>query len=295
MMKLAILGAENSHAWFFAQAVAPKEGKGLFDDIELLGVYADETTEEGQIGIKKVKEMSSCTTFAKHYNDFVDEADVVMVTARHGANHLKFAKEYIKKGIPVWVDKPITCSVEDVKEMISLAKENNTFLIGGSGLPYIDQMKKLAAVAKENMETLSGGHVTAPVKMENPYGNFWFYTQHLVQMITSVFGYEIKSVCAHKTSKGVQAVYHYDNFDVSAFFGSGYSVTIYKDEYSLVSEEVDLGDDFYTVEIKAFYKNLKNGKSDYTDREFTMPVYVLDATIRSFEENKEIVIENPYK
>lgn len=295
MTKLAILGAENSHAWFFSQAIAPKEGKGLFDDIELLGVYADENTEEGQFGIEKMKEMSACTTFAKHYNDFLDDADVIMVTARHGANHLKFAKEYIKKGIPVWVDKPITCSVDDLNEMMSLAKEHNCMLFGGSGLPYTDGIKKLASFAKENMAELKGGHVTAPVNMENPYGDFWFYTQHLVQMITSVFGYEVKSVSAQKCVNGVNAVYHYDNYDVSAFYGSGYSVTIYKNGFELVCEEVVLGDDFYTKEIMAFYQNLKNKKSDYTDREFTMPVYLLDATIRAFENNEEIKIENPYK
>ncbi len=295
MMKLAILGAENSHAWFFAQAINPKDGKGLFDDVELLGAYADENTEEGRFGIEKMKEMSACTNFAKHYNDFLDDADVVMVTARYGANHLKFAKDYIKKGIPVWVDKPITCSTDDVCELIELAKNNNALLLGGSGLPYVEQVKKLASIAKENMDDLRGGHVTAPVNMENPYGDFWFYTQHLVQMITSVFGYEVKSVSAKKTANGVNAIYHYDNYDVSAFFGSGYSITIYKDGVSLVCEEISLGDDFYTKEITAFYNNLKNGKSDYTDREFAMPVYILDATIRSFEHNEEIRIENPYK
>lgn len=294
-MKLAILGAENSHAWFFAQAIDGKDGTKMFDDVELLGVYADSSTEEGQFGIEKVKEMSNCARFAEHYNDFLDEADVIMVTARHGGNHLKFARDYIKKGIPVWIDKPITCSTEDVRELIDLAGEYNSLLLGGSGLPYIAQMKKLAAVAADNMETLKGGHVTAPVNMENPYGDFWFYTQHLVQMMTSVFGYEVKSVSAERVGDGVRAVYHYDKYDVTAFYGSGYSVTIYKDGFSLVSEEVSLGDDFYNVEMQAFYDNLKNGKPDYTEREFAMPVYVLDATIKAFTEGKEIVIENPYK
>ena len=46
-----------------------------------------------------------------------------------------------------------------------------------------------------------GGHVTAPVSMENPYGGFWFYTQHLVAMVTTVFGPKIKSVRAFRVGK----------------------------------------------------------------------------------------------
>ena len=41
MKKIAILGSENSHCMLFASTFAPKDGKKLFEDIELLGVYGD--------------------------------------------------------------------------------------------------------------------------------------------------------------------------------------------------------------------------------------------------------------
>lgn len=47
MIKLAIIGAESTHAWQFASALNGKNNEKLFDDVELLGVYADISTQEG--------------------------------------------------------------------------------------------------------------------------------------------------------------------------------------------------------------------------------------------------------
>lgn len=113
MTKVAILGSENSHAWHFAAALSDKDGSRLYQDIELIGVYGDISREDGRKGNEEIAKVSSCPHFAGHYDDFLSEADAVMVTARHGDNHLKYAYKYIEKGIPVWIDKPITANEAD--------------------------------------------------------------------------------------------------------------------------------------------------------------------------------------
>ncbi len=299
MIKLAILGIDNSHAWQFAEALCPKEGEKLFDDVELVGVYGDYATEDGKIGMDKIKECSACERFAEDYNEFLDEVDAVMVTARHGGNHFKFVKEYIRKGIPVWVDKPFTCSPDEICEMIALAKEYNVILAGGSCLPYVADMvdfkAKLQALVEEKGEPIHGGHVSAPVNKVNPYGNFWFYTQHLVQMMTSVFGDKVKSVRAYEDNKGVAAVYYYDDFSVTAYYGGAYSITGYVGEWDVVSSTITLGDKPNVAELKAFYEVIKDGKSDLTDRDIAAPVYIIDATIKAYEEGRVVDIEIPFE
>ena len=41
MIKIAILGSENSHAWHFASVLAPIDGNKKYPDIELIGVYGE--------------------------------------------------------------------------------------------------------------------------------------------------------------------------------------------------------------------------------------------------------------
>ena len=114
MIKLAILGCENSHSWDFARVFAPKDGNKIFEDVELLGVFGEPGVQGVEKGMEVIAEKSACPVFADDKDAFLEEADAVMVTARDGANHLKYAENYIKKGIPVWIDKPITRSVEEV-------------------------------------------------------------------------------------------------------------------------------------------------------------------------------------
>ena len=293
MIKLAILGSESSHCSHFASVLAPKSGNKIFEDIKLIGVYT-ELNETGALeGNNSVKEVSECKVFATDKDAFLDEADAIMITARNGANHLKYAENYIKKGIPIWIDKPITCSVSEVDKLIKLANEHGAILSGGSSLEHHKIVKDLSFVVKEKNHNIIGGHVTAPVNLHNPYGGFWFYTQHLVTMMISVFGTNVKTVRAVKANNSVHAMYTYEQFTVSAFYGTGYSVSVYIDEYNSVSKSFDLPHDYYIPELESFYGVIKSGKPDKTLKDYIAPVYIIESTIKSYEEGCEIVIDIP--
>ncbi|MBQ4516480.1 MAG: Gfo/Idh/MocA family oxidoreductase [Clostridia bacterium] len=291
MIKLAILGTENSHSWYFSSVLAPKDGNKKYPDIELLGVYGDCNAEGAEEGFEKIREMSACNVFANHYNDFLDEADAVMITAADGANHFKYAKSYIEKGIPVWIDKPTTRDTSELVEMWELAEKSGAILCGGSALQYADTIKKLADEVSNSNEQICGGHVTAPLSMENSCGGFWYYTQHLVQMMTTVFGSDVKSVRAEKNERGVNAIYRYNGFDVTTFYGSGYSVTVYMNEWVAKAESFDLTATYFMPPLESFIKVLKSGKADKTKKEFMAPVFIIDATIKSYNENREVIID----
>lgn len=292
MKKVAILGIENSHAWSFAQSLAGKDGKRVDEDLELVGFYADMSREDSRTGAAKLKDVSTCDYFAGSAEEFVGKVDAVMITSRHGKYHLPFAKPYLQQGIPVWVDKPLCTSTEDVLELVRLAKETGSPITGGSSLIFSKEILEMAEYVKEAEGKIIGGHVTAPVNMVNDYGNFWFYSSHLVQMVIAVFGTGIQSVTAHKHDDHVCAVYHYENMDVTAYFGTGYSVTVYKGPSHAKSITVTTAG-CYDAELNEFCRMVRTGEgvSDY--REFVLPVFVIDATIRAFEENRTVAIEIP--
>lgn len=293
MIKLAILGTENSHCWHFASVLAPKDGNKLYDDVELIGVYGEPGEPGVNEGNEAIAQRSTCAVFADDKDAFLEDADAIMVTARDGGKHLKYAENYIKKGIPVWFDKPITRSVKEIQRLIELADKHGAILSGGSSLEFSSEVKKYAEIANEKQGKILGAHITAPVNMDNPYGGFWFYTQHLVAMITTIFGMDIKSVRAIKTKNGVNALYHYDSFTVSAFYGAGYSITLYTGGFSADSKAFDLPEDFYMPELETFYNVIKSGKPDKTKRDYIAPVYILEATIESYENDKEVRIDIP--
>ena len=282
MYRIAIIGSENSHCGHFAATLAPKSGEKRFPELELIGICGDDASNEA------VAKNCTCEWYANDPTAFLGKVDCVMVTSRHGGVHLKYAKPYIEAGCDVWIDKPITASVEDAREMVRLVKEKGVLLCGGSSLAGAEGTVKMAEYAAANRDKITGGHVTAPINLVNDYGNFWFYSQHLVQMITEVFGQDIQSVDAkmNPAQNGVHATYHYPNFDVTAFFGTGYSITVYSGGYGVVTEAIDLGGEYFMPELRETNDMLTKRHVRQTPEEVVYPVLVLDATIRALDSGK---------
>ncbi len=277
MYKIAILGTENSHSWGFASLIAQNK----YPELELVGVYGDEQ------GNQAIQSKSGYTCFMHDYNDLVGKVDAVMVTARHGANHLKYAREYIKQGIPVWMDKPITASVAEVREFATLCMEYKNPVCGGSMLGLVQDVLDMKAEF-EQCTDIAGGAVSAPVNMVNPYGNFWFYSTHLIQEMLTIFGYNVKSVNAVKSANGVSAIYRYDNFDVTAIYGAEYSATIYTTK-KVIHRNINLSDGIER-EMNEFMEMLHTGVRPQTFSQLTKPVFVIDATIKAYESGKTVEI-----
>lgn len=283
MFKVAILGCENSHARTFLKDILENK---CVEDIEFVGVYSD----EGDAAQRLSEEYGVYA--AKSYDEFVGKIDGLIITARHGDSHYKFAKPYIKSGIPMFIDKPITCSEEDAKAFMEELKENNVPVCGGSVCVLTDAVKKMKALVEEQKENVLGGFLRAPVNMENKWGNFHFYSQHLVQVMTDLFGYQPKSVQAFRNGDVVNCVVRYDAYDVNLQFTQG--VNVY---YAGVSLKDGLVGDVYPIteedfhrEFMMFYELMKHKKQPYSYEEFFAPVYIINAIDRSLKSGREELV-----
>ena len=284
-MKIAILGAESSHANGFASRLAGKDGTRLFPDVELIGVYADKELKDTAAGVEAIRRNSTCEYFTDKFDEFVDKVDAVMITSRHGSRHLEYARPYLEKGIAVWIDKPITCSTADAAELAALAEKYHVPVCGGSSLVFSKEIKELASYVNESA-SIRGGHVTAPIHMNSEYDGFWFYAPHAVQMMLEVFGIEVRRVTAEKGEDFVKAVYEYDDFNVSVYFGTGYTVAVYGDNYHAKAMTVVPGSP--DEELQEFYEAVKTGGSKVSSRAWIMPVFIIDATIRAYKQKATI-------
>ena len=114
MYKVAILGCENSHANNFLKAVIQDK---LVTDVEFVGVYSYDPEAAAKLNAE------FGVPVADSYDAFVGKVDGIIITARHGDNHYKYAKPYLDSGIPMFIDKPITCTEEDAAAFMKDLKE----------------------------------------------------------------------------------------------------------------------------------------------------------------------------
>ena len=291
MIQIAVLGTENSHALHFAQLMNgghPMRNGKPYPDLRVVGAYGEDAAAN-----REIMEAGGVEMLADHYGDFVGRVDAVAVTARHGGSHYQYAKPYLEAGIPVFVDKPITIQEEEAVALVRLAKRKGVPLCGGSCCALVDdtlRMKRLAGDVRE-MGRLTGGAVHTPVNMENPYGGFYFYAQHLVQIMLEVFGTAIRSVTARGRQKEAAAICRYDSYDVHAAYGSADYGVLLIGEKKTVYQNIDVLTDGYAKEVEMFAHMLRTGRMSQTYEELIRPVFVLNAMARSMETETETAVK----
>lgn len=280
MRKIAILGCENSHANNFLKYI--KENPELAD-IEVVGVYSDEKEPP-----EKLRDVFG-VPIMNDYTDAVGKIDGLVITARHGDNHYKYAKPYIESGIPMFIDKPITISEDEALTFMRELRANGVRITGGSSLKHADVIYdlKAKALAEEGGKTV-GGVARAPLSPDSPYGGFYFYAQHLVEMICEVFGRYPRSVKAIKSDVTRTVIFRYDGFDVTGLFCDT-SWEYFAVRYSEKENQggtVTLNNAF-NRELDEFYKLILGEEQKISYDDFISPVFIMNAIERSLNSGKE--------
>ncbi|MBE6646212.1 MAG: Gfo/Idh/MocA family oxidoreductase [Ruminococcaceae bacterium] len=281
MKKIVILGCENSHANSFLGFIRDREE---FSDVEVIGVYSHERE-----AAEKLNEQFGVPVM-DNYDDAVGKVDGVVITARHGDRHLMYAKPYIESGVPMFIDKPVTVKEEDTVELVELLKKNNIQVTGGSCLKYDPFVLALKRDRECNaMGKVLGGMVRAPYNKENEYGGFFFYSQHLVEMVCEIFGRFPKSVIAKENNNNINVLFRYDDYDCTAIFTEGvhiYGAALVA-ERATKSLDVSFCSDWFYREFKAYYEVLSGAKMKETYEGFVAPVFILNAIDRSLKSGCE--------
>lgn len=280
MRKVAILGCENSHADFFLEYFLEKK---VVEDVEVVGIYSDEPE-----AVKKLQDRFGVKGMER-YDELVGKLDGVIITARHGDNHYKYAKPYLEDRIPMFIDKPVTVSEEDAESFRQELEQRKIPVSGGSMCMYdglVQELKK--TVQNHTYGAVYGGYLKSPVSLNNNYGGFYFYSQHLVQVLCEIFGYYPKSVQVFPRENTYTCVFHYADYDVTGLYVDG-NYTY----YAGISCEKEYVGGAYALEgcpereVEAFYHILTGGAQEMSYQDFFAPVYVLNALYRSVQSGRE--------
>ena len=283
MKKIVILGCENSHADIFLGFM---KGNENYADLQVAGVYSDDKTAAEKLAEKYgVKVMSA-------YDEALGRVDGVIVTARHGNNHYKYAAPYIKTGVPMFIDKPVSIAETDALKLARECKAAGVRLTGGSTCVHDERVQTLKNEHDNNKDgkTISG-FIRCPINLKNNYGDFFFYSEHLVGIMSTIFGYYPESVKAYKNAEKITVVFRYKDYDVTGLYVDKnnlyYAMRIA--ENGVHGEELPINElnPCFKMEFNSFYGLLCGEKQRLSYEDFIAPVFVLNAIQRSLESGNE--------
>lgn len=284
MKKIVILGCENSHADAFLNNIKTK--KDEFADVEVIGVYSHEREAAEKLNQK------FGVPVMENYADGVGKVDGVIITARHGDKHYEYAKPYLDSGVPLFVDKPVTIREDEAVEFMRELKERGTKVCGGSSLRQAFQIQELKIAEQEQVGGRTvGGSVRAPLSSVNDHGGFFFYSQHLVEMVLEPFGRYPKAVQVSIDDKKNRTVqFFYGDFTVTGLYTEGGN-EYFAARYALNSSQggyihaIGLNS-WYYAEFKEFVEILRGKDQPMSYSDFIAPVFVLNAIDRASASGK---------
>ena len=275
MIRVGIIGSENSHAAAFTQQF---NLGGQYEDIRVVALWGEDMESN----------LAQCEKFGvvcMRPEDMLYQVDAVMVTSRRGDLHLPYVKPFVEKGMPVFVDKPFTMSVDTALELKSLIESSGSPCVGGSSTRMVADTLALRDAAKNGA---IGGFVHAPVSLKNEYGDFWFYASHLCEIALTIFGYHPQSVQAQIAEKGASAILNYGKYSVSLGFTEGmyeYGAAVMTKE-GVTYRKIDISHS-YDVECEEFAQMVRSRETPQSLEELIAPVYLIDAILRAARSGKE--------
>src|SRR5437879_3573142 len=128
MLRIALVGADSSHAEDFLGVLNEAERHSGFRIVAL----ADSETERmaalaHRFGVSRIVADPGAT---------VEEVDAAIVGDRDGGRHLRNALPFLEAGLPVFIDKPLACSLADSEAMLGAARRSGAPLASASALRW---------------------------------------------------------------------------------------------------------------------------------------------------------------
>ena len=201
--KIGLLGSDNSHAERFSEILNvedhPSYWAGSGAHVRAIWGPDPERTAEaaanGQIPV-----------VADSPEQVVAECDMVFVIPRDAGLHLEYAKPVISAGKPLFVDKPLTKTPDQARELISLARKAG--IAFGEGI---------AAAGSIRYASYMG-----PAARNSLHGGILFYAIHTVELMQHFHGHDVTSIHAIESPPGADR----SNVNITCTYANGTLVSL---------------------------------------------------------------------
>jgi len=186
-MNIGIIGAENSHARHFCNAIKISQAN------RIRFIYgADDPAECARLC--EEFGLEPCGSEA----ELIAKSDAVVVTYRKGSLHYAPVMAALREGKPVFNDKPFACDLREAQEIAALATELDVPLTGGTSLKGLPELPAI----KEAIGPGSTVVISFAADPGSPYDGYWFYGIHAAELCVLLCGQDFTQVRAFE-NRGV--------------------------------------------------------------------------------------------
>ncbi len=127
----------------------------------------------------RIEQVVSC------YADMIGQVDAILLARDDAHNHLKFAELFLEAGLPIYIDKPIALSIDDLNHLYALERYPGQ-IFTCSALRYSEQLA-LTAEDRQNLGDIKQIAAFTPKSWSK-------YAVHIIEPVLNILSEDDKPI-----------------------------------------------------------------------------------------------------
>lgn len=191
MHKIGIIGLDTSHVSHFANLLHDASHAHHVQGARIVAAFPggspDFATSANRVGLytEELQKKHEVSLFAA-IEDLPTDLDAILLESVDGRQHLEQFRRILDREVPVFIDKPLACSVAEAGEIVKAASAHKVPLMSCSALRFAEAFRK--GLGKCGDGPILGGDFFGPMAFVDGCPGYFWYGIHLVEMLFAAFG-----------------------------------------------------------------------------------------------------------
>jgi len=227
---------------------------------------------------KRVARAALIPNILEKPEDAIGQVDAVIIPTDKGWEHVRRAEPFVKAGLPIFIDKPLTDNVEDLKVFIKWVKEGAKIL-SSSSLRYLKELEPYFTSTYElgNLRYIN-------MTMNKSWERYGIHALEPIYRLTGPGYISVQNTGSRDNN--ILHLTHENGIDVniaSIYYLAGSPIKIVGDKDSVTVTTKDSYSAFHK-QLDVFVEYLETGAPPYPFDETVELMTIIIAGIRSREE-----------
>jgi predicted dehydrogenase len=130
---------------------------------------------------------------ASSLDELLDDVDGVMVLAVNGHRHLELSLPALERGLPAYIDKPLTCDLAQARRILDVSRRRSARCYSASSLRFAAEV---AGLPRAELGRLAAIDAFGAGEQNPAMTGLFYYGVHTIEMVDAIWGSGVKRVSA---------------------------------------------------------------------------------------------------
>ncbi len=298
-LKVAVIGLDTTHVSAYIELINNPKHPSYVPDAKAVSAWAG-GSPDWVLSRRLLKQYAPLAEkkyglrIHSRIEDAIKGMDAVMLLSIDGRVHLDQFRVIARKGLPVYINKPLACNLREAREIVRLSRKTRTPVFSSSSLRYS------ASILKETKRSASNPILAAkasgPATHEKGHPGLFWYGIHSAEVLFTLLGRGVESVMCLGNKKLDIAVARWKGRRTGILRGyrdgsENFTYAVQRKK-KIISGEVEVDTTTNANLMRAMVQFFKTGRSPVSLDETLEIIAFLEAANRSRATGREVKLKN---